>query len=221
MFRYLALLTALDGKSIILSVALEWGDLAMKIAKIVGAAVALFFLAVPAYSDTLTVDITGTGSGSLGGTAFSSQLFDLHLAGPQTGGSLISLTTANITIGAGPAVDFTSAMQIGLHFSPDYAFFGYQGGGDIIHLLFTPSDFALLQNSPFNVPATVDANAFTNVSTSGGLLSFDSFSNVNLQGVSTGSETPLPAALPLFASGIGGFGLLSWRRKKKAAALAA
>jgi len=33
--------------------------------------------------------------------------------------------------------------------------------------------------------------------------------------------TPLPAALPLFASGIGGLGLLGWRKKKKAAAIAA
>ena len=31
----------------------------------------------------------------------------------------------------------------------------------------------------------------------------------------------LPAALPLLASGIGGLGLLGWRRKRKAAALAA
>lgn len=31
------------------------------------------------------------------------------------------------------------------------------------------------------------------------------------------TATPLPAALPLFASGIGGLGLLGWRRKKKAA----
>jgi len=30
-------------------------------------------------------------------------------------------------------------------------------------------------------------------------------------------NTPLPAALPLFASGLGGLGLLGWRRKKKAA----
>ena len=29
-------------------------------------------------------------------------------------------------------------------------------------------------------------------------------------------ETPLPAALPLFASGLGAFGLLGWRRKRKA-----
>ena len=31
-------------------------------------------------------------------------------------------------------------------------------------------------------------------------------------------ETPLPAALPLFASGLGALGLLGWRRKKKAPA---
>jgi len=36
------------------------------------------------------------------------------------------------------------------------------------------------------------------------------------------SATPLPAALPLFASGLGGLGLLGWRRKRKnAAAIAA
>jgi len=36
-----------------------------------------------------------------------------------------------------------------------------------------------------------------------------------------GSVVPLPAALPLFATGLGALGLLGWRRKKKAAALAA
>jgi hypothetical protein len=30
------------------------------------------------------------------------------------------------------------------------------------------------------------------------------------------TETPLPAALPLFATGLGGLGLLGWRRKRKA-----
>jgi hypothetical protein len=35
------------------------------------------------------------------------------------------------------------------------------------------------------------------------------------------SPTPLPAALPLFATGLGALGLLGWRRKKKVAALAA
>jgi hypothetical protein len=36
-----------------------------------------------------------------------------------------------------------------------------------------------------------------------------------------GSWTPLPAALPLFATGLGAMGLLGWRRKRKNAALAA
>jgi hypothetical protein len=35
------------------------------------------------------------------------------------------------------------------------------------------------------------------------------------------TAVPLPAALPLFATGIGGFGLLGWRRKRKAQAVAA
>ena len=35
------------------------------------------------------------------------------------------------------------------------------------------------------------------------------------------NATPLPAALPLFASGLGALGLLGWRRKRKGAALAA
>ena len=35
------------------------------------------------------------------------------------------------------------------------------------------------------------------------------------------AQTPLPAALPLFATGLGALGLFAWRRKKKAAALAA
>jgi hypothetical protein len=34
----------------------------------------------------------------------------------------------------------------------------------------------------------------------------------------TSLATPLPAALPLFASGLGGLGLLTWRRKRKNAA---
>jgi len=36
-----------------------------------------------------------------------------------------------------------------------------------------------------------------------------------------GDPTPLPGALPLFATGLGALGLLSWRRKRKTAAIAA
>jgi hypothetical protein len=33
------------------------------------------------------------------------------------------------------------------------------------------------------------------------------------------AQTPLPAALPLFATGLGALGLVGWRRKRKAAAI--
>jgi len=47
--------------------------------------------------------------------------------------------------------------------------------------------------------------------------------DVSVTGAAVGtSAAPLPAALPLFASGLGAMGLLGWRRKRKnAAALAA
>ena len=42
-----------------------------------------------------------------------------------------------------------------------------------------------------------------------------------LEGVVGSVAAPLPAALPLFATGLGALGLIGWRRKKKAAALPA
>jgi hypothetical protein len=51
----------------------------------------------------------------------------------------------------------------------------------------------------------------------------DQFASGDLSPTSvTVSETPLPSALPLFASGLGALGLLGWRKKRKnAAAIAA
>jgi len=44
---------------------------------------------------------------------------------------------------------------------------------------------------------------------------------VTLGGGTNLQATPLPAALPLFASGLGALGLFGWRRKRKASAFAA
>ena len=43
-----------------------------------------------------------------------------------------------------------------------------------------------------------------------------SLSDLSIQFRSDVSDTPLPAALPLFASGLGALGLLGWSRKRKA-----
>jgi hypothetical protein len=49
----------------------------------------------------------------------------------------------------------------------------------------------------------------------GGIVHTD----LTLSGSATAPATPLPAGLPLFASGLGALGLLGWRRKRKARAV--
>jgi hypothetical protein len=68
------------------------------------------------------------------------------------------------------------------------------------------------------------ANTYTQITlrntSNGDRFGFDDMVIGDQQQVTPGA-TPLPAAFPLFATGIGGLGLLGWRRKKRAAARAA
>jgi len=65
-----------------------------------------------------------------------------------------------------------------------------------------------------------DAGTFTvEASTSNGVgLPPITSNDVTVTVVPEVTQTPLPAALPLFATGLGGLGLLGWRRKQKAQA---
>ncbi len=63
--------------------------------------------------------------------------------------------------------------------------------------------------------ASLDPRIYTNIP---GLTLDISQGIDNVVGsAATPGDTPLPAALPLFATGLGAFGFLGWRRKKKAA----
>jgi len=64
------------------------------------------------------------------------------------------------------------------------------------------------------------AQLFFDFADAGAFFSADSGHNYSSVAIDP-SATPIPAALPLFASGLGALGLLGWRRKKKAAVLAA
>ena len=51
---------------------------------------------------------------------------------------------------------------------------------------------------------------------SGPLVAFSTGTDVGTWDVTIQAQTPLPGALPLFASGLGALGLLGWRRKRRA-----
>jgi hypothetical protein len=51
----------------------------------------------------------------------------------------------------------------------------------------------------------------------GATFSFGTTAGINVPGVPPTSPVPIPGALPLFATGLAGLGLLGWRRKKTAA----
>lgn len=69
---------------------------------------------------------------------------------------------------------------------------------------------------PSALPSTLDISTSSLASILGGPGTIDYSINISLP--SGAYVTPLPAALPLFASGLGALGLLRWRRKRAAPA---
>jgi hypothetical protein len=89
--------------------------------------------------------------------------------------------------------------------------------------------FDMTQASSYN-PAFVTAEgglATAEAALVAGIIAGEAYLNIHTT-LNPGGEirgflaapTPLPAALPLFATGLGALGLLGWRRKRKAQAAA-
>ena len=98
---------------------------------------------------------------------------------------------------------FLLAHQLGHNLGLDHA----SAGNDTLNLMFNFS----LENVP---------SSLTDFHLTADQVSKVLESNFVYDAPAAGN-TPLPGALPLFASGLGALGLLGWRRKRKAAALAA
>jgi hypothetical protein len=121
----------------------------------------------------------------------------------------VGITLADINIGPHPQ-----------HFEPIVGPFIVDGGPFDFALTCTDCAAAFATAISFHVNDATVADLAKNNATNGIAYAANVYgwgSNVQIGGSNENHYTPLPAALPLFATGLGALGLLGWRRKKKAA----
>ena len=201
-----------------------------------GALMGVALLGSTANASVFDITFTETSyptNSTAGGPYFISAIVEGTLSGSNY--LITTIDSGSITIGTGiSAITYTDIGLLPASSSPTalYAWdslitsiggnapFSLTSGG----LLFTSS------SAPINGSPPLTPTEFNLYIDGTPAVSSDNSNNVNaefhgdltialLQSGALG-ETPLPAALPLFATGLGALGLLGCRRKRKAAAIA-
>jgi len=172
---------------------------------LIAVAAAAAILAAPPRANASPIDYTFSGAsitfdGSGTDTITGSFVYDSSLPSQQ-------LSSVNITV-SGPVYPSVSSQSFCTPCAPNQIYFGLPGG---------IPDYVMDFGSNLNgAAASLTFGSFYSNST------LQLFQSSNVSGsVLPIPSTPLPTALPLFASGLGALGVLGWRRKKKATALAA
>jgi CHRD domain len=181
--------------------------------------------AFPANSATITYDanLTGAESGS-SGTGFAEVIINtvlntmdvsVNFSGLTTGTTASHIHCCTVSAGTGTVGVATT--------TPTFAGFPLGVTSGTYHNVLD-----LTSASSYN-PAFVTANGGTTAGAEAallaGLAADKAYLNIHTTQFPGGEisgflVTPLPAALPLFATGLGALGLLGWRRKRKAQAAA-
>lgn len=181
-------------------------------------------------STPTTLTFPGAGTGTLTGSATLASGNDTLGRYPHSGAQYLKLDSQNFTV----AFNNPGGIAAFGFYTTDIGDFGG-------HLTLTLTDLSNV-TTLLTIPNTSSANGeisgsnfyfgffdtgntykqivFSNDSGGSDVFGFDDMSVGSLEQVTPGA-TPVPAALPLFAGGAGVFGFLSWRRKRKAAAIAA
>jgi hypothetical protein len=194
------------------------------------AASAALMLAVPARAETVFIDFGVVGLGGTpaysGANLQSSTSFDFDgavvvvnqiAAGDQSGLSLnnaVSLSSV-VTYGSGSSGQLSSPFvktwtdALGTFTETLTSFTAVRSGANSISV-----DFSGMLSGPDGISEAVFAILSANQSGGpGGVIGW-ALTNTSVD------PTPLPAALPLFATGLGALALLGWRRKRSARSVA-
>ena len=173
----------------------------------------------------VTYTETAIITGSLGSTVFTDKLLTVTGTGDTTNvttlfGVFINPVTASFVIAGVGSGTFTNAIRVfdDKDTTPNFAVAGFTqvglSGDDALVLATQTAAFFTYNLSTSIGPITGGARVPpVAVFTSAGQLLFDEVPEAS---TFTAVVTPLPAALPLFATGLGALGLLGWRRKRKA-----
>jgi hypothetical protein len=163
-------------------------------------AAALFAAQIPvaAKASTLTYNLSlNPIFGPEGGTG------SFTIAAPPVGSSGTLTQVNGLT-----AMDFKiDGLDFALNSSSQVTYF-YQGSNLVLASLFYGGTIGTSQLLSITLGSS-GGYSFTDNAPGG--AAFDTIGSVSI------SATPLPAALPLFASGLAAAGLIGWRRKRKAA----
>ena len=193
----------------------------MRYSRIIGIALAAFAFAAPAMASPITYTEVGTGSGTLDGTSFTNQLVTITMTADtsnitMTMGLIENHGATTVTVSTVGTDTLTNPFVfVNQTFVPTAA----AGFGDTVLLTSIMDTFnsafasyALLAIGPTYGPSFISGDT---VATGSGTFRLSSMGDTTFTATAGVSAIPLPAALPLFATGIGALGLLGWRRKRK------
>jgi hypothetical protein len=185
---------------------------------------------VAANASTYVATIEQVGSNVVASGSGSIDLTDLTAAIGNFDGSqgAVEANIADVGLGSTPTLTLYSGISGPTSFGP-----GTGGGATytsttsglglaingILHALLVPSGY--VSGTVLTSTSTFVGNTLTGLGLTPGTYTWTwgTGDHAGSFEIEIGA-TPLPAALPLFATGIGGLGLLGWRRKRKAQALA-
>ena len=196
----------------------------VKFTRCVLAAIISVLCVANAKASTVTYTESATVNGSLNGFSFASKLITETGTGDTTnisGSPFITnpLSTVTFSVAGVGSGAFTDAFEVINNQTTTIAGFEDFASSDLLDIMnpaFASYDLST-STGPITGPGSVNPGIF--FPTNAGLLNLTGLTTnvtftANVSGV---SAVPIPPALPLFASGLAGLGLLGWRRKKAAA----